>query len=60
MDPADPSSTTDSGPATGLSALQWARVLQLFKQHGLTGVILVLLFYQLGFLGQVQSYGCGI
>jgi len=60
MDPADPSSTTDPGHSTGLSALQWARVLQLFKQHGLTGVILVLLFYQLGFLSQVQSYGCGI
>jgi hypothetical protein len=60
MDPTDPSSTTDPGPATGLSALQWARVLQLFKQHGITGVILLLLFYQLGFFSQAQSYGCGI
>ena len=60
MDPADPTSTTDPGPATGLSALQWARVLQYLKQYGVTGVILLLLFYQMGFFEQAQHYGCGI
>ncbi len=42
------------------SALQWARVHQIIKQHGLTGVILILLAYQLGWLGQAQSGVCGI
>ena len=42
------------------SALQWARVHQLLKQHGITGVILLLLAYQMGLLGQAQTGVCGL
>lgn len=60
MDPTAPSSTTDSGHATGLSVLQWTRVLQFVKTHGLTGMILILLAWNLGLLETVRATGCGI
>ena len=51
---------TDETSPPSVQALQWARVHQIIKQHGLTGLILVLLEYQLGWLGQAQSGMCGL
>lgn len=55
---------TDGSPTDEMSppasALQWARVHQLLKTHGLTGVILILLAYQMGLLGQAQTGVCGL
>lgn len=53
-------SQTDDCSSPPLQALNWARALQLLKQHGVTGVIVILLAYQMGFLGQVQTYTCGV
>lgn len=60
MDPAGQNVPTDHESHPGLHALQWARVLSIIKQHGVTGMILVLLAWNLGFLDRAQSFGCGI
>ena len=54
----DGSPTDETSPPA--SALQWARVHQIIKAHGITGVILLLLAYQMGLLGQAQSGMCGL
>ncbi len=56
--PVSPITDDDSSPP--LAALQWARALQLLKQHGVTGVIVILLAYQLGWLGSAQATMCGV
>jgi hypothetical protein len=58
MDAEGSSPTDETSPP--VPALQWARVHQLIKQHGLTGVILILLAYQMGLLGQAQTGVCGL
>lgn len=47
-------------PPPGLAALNWARVLQVVQRHGLTGVICMLLAYQLGWIASAQSQVCGV
>lgn len=53
----DPTLEDNSSPPT-LAALNWARALQLFQKHGITGIIVVLLAYQLGWLANAQSQVC--
>lgn len=53
-------SPTSSLEEQSLAAVQFARAITLIKQHGLTGLILVLLAFQMGWLGQAQSTMCGI
>lgn len=43
-----------------LHALQWARVLQIIQKHGFTGILVVLLAYQFGWLASAQSTACGL
>lgn len=49
----------DSSPPT-LAALNWARALQFVQKHGITGVIVFLLAYQLGWLANAQGQMCGV
>lgn len=49
----------NSSPPT-LAALNWARALQLIQKHGFTGLIVVVLAYQLGWLASAQSNMCGV
>ena len=54
------SSTTDEIVTTALPALQWARLLQLAKQHGVVAALVVLMAYQIGVLATAQTYVCGV
>lgn len=45
---------------TALPALQWARLLQLAKQHGVVAALVVLMAYQIGMLAYAQTYVCGV
>ncbi len=56
----DPNNQAEEDSATGVQALQWARILQFMQKHGFTGLIVLLLFHQLGFFSTAQTYGCGI
>ena len=54
------SSTTDEIVTTALPALQWARFLQLAKQHGLVFALCVMMAYQIGMVATAQTYVCGV
>ena len=41
------------------AALQWVRVSQFLQKHGITGLIIVLLMWNMGLFADAQSYGCG-
>ena len=60
-----PESVESTSPAdvivdTALPALQWARLLQLAKQHGVVAALVVLMAYQIGMLATAQTYMCGV
>ena len=55
----DPGDEDTSVPVIPIG-ITYARVLQLVKQHGFTGLIIALLAYQLGWIGASQSYMCGM
>ena len=59
-EPVEPTSTTDVIVDTALPALQWARLLQLAKQHGVVVALCVLMAYQIGMLAYAQTYVCGV
>lgn len=55
----------DTSPASSteeqsLAAIQFARAITIVKQHGVTGLILILLAYQMGLLAQAQTTMCGV
>lgn len=60
MSPVLPPDQQVDADDTGVSAVNFARALQLTKEHGVTVLILVLLAYQMGIMGNVQSEMCGI
>lgn len=43
-----------------LPVINMARLHQLLKQYGVTGMILILLAHQMGWLGQAQTGVCGL
>ncbi len=52
---------TQSHPSDSSSAaLQWVRVSQFLQKHGITGLIIVLLMWNMGLFADAQSYGCGV
>lgn len=53
-------SATDEIVTSALPALQWARFLQLAKQHGLVFALCVMMAYQIGVLATAQTYVCGV
>lgn len=59
-EPVEPTSTADALVDTALPALQWARLLQLAKQHGVVAALVVLMAYQIGMLAYAQTYVCGV
>ncbi len=52
-------SATDEIISNALPALQWARFLQLAKQHGLVFALCVMMAYQIGVIATAQTYVCG-
>ncbi len=58
-DPAEMDPATVSPPPIS-QAINFARITQLLKQHGVTGAIIILLCYQLGFIAQAQTTMCGV
>lgn len=59
-DPIDVTHTTAELGTSSLSALNWARVTLLIKEHGLMAGVLLLLAYQAGLLLKVSEItGCG-
>ncbi len=54
------SSATDEIVSTALPALQWARLLQIAKQHGVVVALCVLMAYQVGMIASAQTYVCGV
>lgn len=46
--------------SNALPALQWARFLQLAKQHGLVFALCVMMAYQVGVIATAQTYVCGV
>ena len=59
-EPVEPTSTADVIVDTALPVLQWARLLQLAKQHGVVAALVVLMAYQIGMLAYAQTYVCGV
>ncbi len=60
MDPASTSPTDENVTPTAVPAIDFARVLLAVKTHGLTIGVLLLLFYQMGLAGDVQSGMCNL
>lgn len=58
MQTGDTPAEDNSSPS--LQVLNWTRLHQLIKQYGVTGVILVLLAHQMGWLGTAQTGVCGL
>ena len=59
-EPAEPTSPADVIVDTALPVLQWARFLQLVKQHGLVFALCVMMAYQIGMIATAQTYVCGV
>ena len=53
-------SATDDLVTSALPALQWARFLQLAKQHGLVFALCVMMAYQIGVVATATTYVCGV
>mgnify|MGYP000984587740 FL=1 len=51
---------TDDLVTSALPVLQWARLLQFAKQHGVVAALVVLMAYQIGVLATAQTYMCGV
>lgn len=50
----------NSSPPISLAALNWAKALNFIQKHGFTGLIVVALAYQLGWLASAQTTACGV
>lgn len=50
----------DANASPPLQVINMTRLHQLVKQYGVTGLILILLAHQMGWLGQAQSGMCGL
>ena len=60
LESAESTSPADVIVNTALPALQWARFLQLVKQHGLVFALCVMMAYQVGVIATAQTYVCGV
>lgn len=58
MQPGDTPVEDNSSPP--LPVVNMTRLHQLLKQYGVTGIIVILLAYQMGWLGQAQTGVCGL
>lgn len=56
----EPTTAADDLVTSALPALQWARFLQLAKQHGLVFALCVMMAYQIGVIATAQTYVCGV
>lgn len=60
INPPEPVDVDESTPPSSVDALlNITRLTQIIKQHGVTGLIIVLLAYQIGWLAKAQSHMCG-
>jgi len=50
----------DESSSPPLQVLNWTRLHQIIKQYGVTGLILVLLAHQMGWINTAQSGVCGL